>query len=141
MAALWQRICVITGGIISVGFGLWHLFVPYLYKWKSYMGDAPEELLRAVMATNFFMGLSLAILGAITILLSIRFYQHLSFVRIWMLVMSGLWLVRVIYQVVSPQGRMIPGLSWIMLCAFILTSLLFLIPAISSLIHVSNKPD
>jgi len=30
------KLLVIFGGVVSIGFGLWHLFVPKLWEWYSY---------------------------------------------------------------------------------------------------------
>ncbi|MBD3285486.1 hypothetical protein GF359_03550 [candidate division WOR-3 bacterium] len=74
----------------------------------------------------------MAILGAMSIVMAIWFADSLSLMRIWLWMMSGLWLIRVVYQIVKPQGRMIPGLSRIMQALFAATTLMFILPAIVS---------
>jgi len=124
------RVLAATGGAVTLGFGIWHLFVPSLYGWLPYLEAQPEELKRGILATNFFFGVSLSILGGWSIAVPTVFHEQELLNRRWLWTMTGLWAVRAGYQIVSPQGRMIPGLSAIMLAAFIATDLLFLVPAL-----------
>lgn len=48
-------VCQIAGGAVALGFGLWHFAVPSLHGWQSYVPDAPQSLVDAVAATNFFL--------------------------------------------------------------------------------------
>jgi len=120
---------VFIGGIITLGFGVYHFLVPSLY-WAGYMTSLPDELVRAILATNFFLSLSLSILGAFTLIIARRWTND-KLTRLWVWIMSGLWVVRAAYQVVYPQGQLIPGLAVIMEVLFILTALCFLIPAMT----------
>jgi len=49
-----NKILVITGSAISIGFGIWHLFVPRIWDWYSYIDPSATELVLAVRAINFF---------------------------------------------------------------------------------------
>ena len=53
------RILITIGSLISVGFGIWHFFVPKLWKWYSYIDSRAKELIVAVRAINIFFSLSL----------------------------------------------------------------------------------
>jgi hypothetical protein len=48
-----------------------------------------------------------------------------------------LWLTRVVFQLVYPQGSLVPGLQYGMLSAFVLVSLCYVI---SLLVIVARKP-
>ncbi len=126
----WLRIAVFIGGIITLGFGIWHFFVPTLYDWGSYMVLLPDELMRGILATNFFLGFSLSIVGALTIIMCIWLWKNLAVMRLWVWTMVLLWAVRFGYQALNPQGQMVPGLAVVMLIIFGLTDLCFLIPAL-----------
>ena len=53
------RILVIIGSSASIGFGVWHFFVPKTWKWFSYIDANATELVAAVRAINAFFSLSL----------------------------------------------------------------------------------
>ncbi len=124
------RISSIAGGAVSLGFGVWHLFVPELYGWNSYLEQHPPELKKAVNATNFFFGISLSLLGGWSILMPTFFKDSASANLAWSWTMAGLWTIRSVYQIFNPQGSEVPGLSIGMLIGFIVTDLLFLFPAL-----------
>lgn len=126
MTAL-EKILLIAGGSITLCFGVWHFFVPKTYNWFSYTPSIPSELKRAIEASNFFLSTMLVILGILTIYFAIR---EASEVKIIMITMSALWLTRTIYQIVEPQGSLIPGLSKTLTVLFFSTSLCFIIPLI-----------
>jgi hypothetical protein len=52
------RILVILGSSASIGFGIWHFFVPEAWKWYSYIDANATELVTAVRAINAFFSLS-----------------------------------------------------------------------------------
>jgi len=58
-----MKLLVIFGSVVSVGFGLWHLFVPELWKWYSYIDSNAKELIIAIRAINVFFSLSLILFG------------------------------------------------------------------------------
>lgn len=126
----WMRALALTGSIITFGFGIWHSVVPWLYGWFDYMPSVPDELINAIVATNFFLAVALVLLGALTIVVTIWQWQNLPSVKIILWVMSILWIIRVGYQIIRPQGKMVPGLSLIMLAIFSFTALCFLVPAL-----------
>ncbi len=121
------NVMIVVGGSITLCFGVWHFFVPKIYNWFSYTPSMPSELKRAIEASNFFLSTMLVILGILTIYFAIR---EASEVKIMMITMSALWLTRTIYQIVEPQGSLIPGLSVILAVVFFFTSLCFIIPLI-----------
>jgi hypothetical protein len=120
------RILALIGSIVTIGFGVWHFFVPRAYKWYGYIQTEVTELVRAVRAINVFFSLSLVLLGGLTIVFGFA-KQSTSFAfKAMLIVMCILWLTRVALQIVSPQGSMNIALQWGMLAAFTCASLLFL---------------
>jgi hypothetical protein len=42
------KILVLSGSFGSIGFGIWHFFVPEMWKWYSYIDVNATELVAAV---------------------------------------------------------------------------------------------
>ena len=122
-----EKILLVAGGSITLCFGVWHFFVPVKYNWFSYTPSIPSELKRAIVASNFFLSTMLVLLGIVTMYFAICEAKE---VRIILIIMSVLWFTRTIYQIVEPQGSLIPGLSEILTVLFFSTSLCFIIPLI-----------
>ncbi len=95
------------GSAASIGFGVWHFFVPRIWDWFSYMDASATELPVAVGAVNFFFSLSLVLFGLMNLLMAYGSANRYS-----MLVVLGatcvLWATRVVMQVIYPQGSMNP---------------------------------
>jgi hypothetical protein len=126
------NVCQIVGGAVELGFGLWHFAVPGLYRWQSYVPDAPESLVEAVSATNFFFSFSLSLMGAANIVMPLIADQNTPAGRYWLWTNVALWSGRAAYQVIKPQGSHDPALQWGMLAAFLLTDALFAAAACSA---------
>ena len=56
------KILVLFGNIASIGFGVWHFFVPRLWNWYAYIDIRATELVVAVRAINIFFSLALVLL-------------------------------------------------------------------------------
>lgn len=133
METLFQRICFISGGVITLCFGVWHLFVPSIHKWFSYVPDIPLELKNAITATNFFLSLSLILFGVLSLVSFHYFRTNASVMRLICLVLLVLWTARFVYQIFIPQGLMIPYLRYYLLIIFIIPTICFAISFMSYL--------
>ena len=122
------RMLVIVGGLVTLAFGIWHFFAPSLYHWFDYIPSAPAELIKTIVATNFFLSVTLVLFGTLAIVIAIWQWQNNSPVKIMLWVMSILWLVRAVYQLILPQGTAIPGLSIGMTAIFSSTAFCFIFP-------------
>ncbi len=123
---LLSKILTITGSLITAGFGLWHFFVPGIWKWYSYIKPEASELVIAVRAINVFFSLCLVLLGIVNILF-IYGNRTNKFSIITMLGVSCiLWITRVVFQIVYPQGTEIPVVRYGMLITFLFVFLCFL---------------
>lgn len=117
------KVLVSFGSISMIAFGIWHFFVPGIYKWYSYMSESAPELAVAVRATNVFFSLSLVLIGIVNI---IFVFAGNRFTLIVMLAMSCvLWVTRVAMQLIFPQGTINPALRYGMLAAFIVIFICF----------------
>ncbi|MHB1319492.1 MAG: hypothetical protein ACYCYF_12815 [Anaerolineae bacterium] len=131
------RILVSMGSLASIGFGVWHLFVPGVWKWYSYINAEATELVAAVRATNAFFSLSLVLFGLVNLLLIHGERSNRYAVIVVLSATSVLWLIRVAMQLAYPQGTLVPGLQVAMLLAFALVSLCYLVP----LLIVARPPN
>ena len=124
------RATEIAGGLITLGFGVWHFFIPSMFGWYDYLQDDPAELTRGVGASNFFLSLSLSLIGATSVASPSLFPDSSPANTAWLWANVCLWTARSIYQAVAPQGSQVPGLAQSMLAGFIVTDLLFIFSAV-----------
>ena len=127
------RILVMIGSSASIGFGIWHFFVPAAWKWYSYMDGNATELVAAVRAINAFFSLSLVLFGIVNILLIYGDKSNRYSIIVMLAATCILWLTRVAFQVIYPQGSLYPGLQYGMLSAFVIITLCYLISLLSML--------
>ena len=122
------KILVIIGSLSSIGFGIWHFYVPKVWNWYSFMDPKASELVVAVRAINVFFSLSLVLFGIINFLLIYANHANRYSIIVMLSATSILWLTRLLFQLIYPQGSLYPGLQYGMLAAFALIALCHLIP-------------
>jgi hypothetical protein len=122
------KILVTFGSIASIGFGVWHFFVPKMWKWYSYIDANATELIVAIRAINVFFSLSLVLFGIINILYVYGDRSNRYSILVMLAASCILWVTRSIFQLIYPQGTLYPGLQYGMLFAFIVISLCYIIP-------------
>lgn len=132
------KIFVILGSSASIGFGVWHFFVPRAWNWFSYIDINAKELVIAVRAINAFFSLSLVLFGLVNILLIYGDKANRYSILVMLAATCILWLTRVALQVIYPQGSLYPGLQFGMLSAFIFIFLCYLIPFLSLLLQKTS---
>jgi len=118
--ALLTKILMTLGSVASIGFGIWHFFVPRIWNWYSYIDRSAPELVLAVRAINVFFSLSLVLFGLMNLLMVYGQNANRYSVLIVLCATCALWAARVVMQLVYPQGSMNPALQYGMLLAFIL---------------------
>lgn len=121
------KVLVTLGSSISVGLGIWHFFVPQIWKWYSYIDGAATELVAAVRAINAFFSLSLVLFGVVNLLLVYGGRSNRYSVLVMLAATCILWVTRVVFQVIHPQGSLYPGLQYGMLSVFVLVTLCYLL--------------
>lgn len=122
------RILVTIGSSASISFGVWHFFVPTIWKWYAYIDGAATELVAAVRATNAFFSLSLVLFGIVNIFLIQAGRPDRYSIIVMLAATSILWLIRVVFQFIYPQGSINAVLQYGMLLVFIVVDLCYLIP-------------
>ena len=123
--SLLVKILVMIGSSASIGFGIWHFFVPKVWKWYSYIESNATELVAAVRAINAFFSLSLILFGLINIILVYGDRSNKFSIIVVLAATCVLWLTRVFFQIIYPQGSLYPGLQYGMLAAFIIIFLCY----------------
>ena len=127
------KILVMIGSSASVCLGIWHFFVPKAWNWYSDIDINATELVAAVRAINAFFSLSLVLFGIVNILLIYGGKSNRYSIIVLLAATCILWLTRVSFQVVYPQGSLYPGLQYGMLSAFMIVALCYIISFISLL--------
>ena len=114
------RILITLGSAVSIGFGVWHFFVPGLWDWYSYIDPSATELVVAVRAINVFFSLSLVLFGLMNLLLAYGPGDSRYATGVVLGATCILWSARVVMQIAYPQGSTSAVLQYGMLVAFVL---------------------
>ena len=130
------KILVTIGSIISIGFGLWHFFVPSIWNWYSYFDKTATELVLAVRAINIFFSLLLVLLGIANMLFVFRKLQDRFSTIVILSISTILWTTRIILQLVYPQGSQNSIIQYSMLLIFLVVLACF---ALALLLILFNK--
>ena len=130
------KLLVTVGSTASIGFGIWHLFVPKAWNWYSYIDARATELIVAVRAINVFFSLSLVLFGVLNLLFIYGGKANRYSIIVMLAATCILWLTRLVFQLIYPQGSLNPVLQYGMLSAFIVVNLCYLI---SLFVVVSQK--
>jgi hypothetical protein len=133
---LLAKVLVTIGSSASIGFGIWHFFVPKVWKWYSYIDANATELVVAIRAINVFFSLSLVLFGIVNLLLIYSDKSNSYSIIVILAATSIMWVTRSVFQLIYPQGSISPFLQYGMLSAFIIVSLCYII---SLFIMVSQK--
>jgi hypothetical protein len=132
------RILVAIGSLATIGFGVWHFFLPRVWRWASYIDPRAGELIVAVAALNFLFSLSLVLFGLMNILLVFGGGSDRRPIAVVLSASCLLWFARVILQVVSPQGSMNPLLQYAMLLSFLIV---FLCYSLALFLFLRRRPS
>lgn len=121
------KMLVTMGSTASIGFGIWHFFVPTIWKWYSYMDSTATELVLAVRAINVFFSLSLVLFGMVNLLLVYTNRSNAYSVTVVLAATCILWITRLVFQLIYPQGSMNPLIQYSMLAAFFVVTLCYVV--------------
>jgi hypothetical protein len=119
------RVLTTVGSIITIGFGMWHFFVPTIWHWHTYIDSKATELVRAIQAINIFFSLSLVLIGLMNIILIWSSESNRFSILIVLSASIVLWVTRSILQITYPQGSIKPFLRYGMLLTFLLVTVLY----------------
>jgi len=130
------KVLVTIGSVATIGFGIWHFFIPKIWKWQSYIDVNATELVLAIRAINAFFSLSLVLFGIMNLLFMYADKPNRYSIMVTLASSSVLWVTRVAFQIIYPQGSMNPTLQYGMLSVFIVV---FLCYAISLVIMLTRN--
>ena len=122
-----DKVLITIGSTASIGFGIWHFFVPRAWNWYSYIDPNATELIISVRAINVFFSLSLVLFGALNMLFIHGDMANRYSIIVMLAATSILWLTRSFFQLVYPQGSINPLLQYGMLAAFVSITLCYII--------------
>lgn len=132
------KIFVMIGNNASIGFGIWRFFVPKVWNWYSYIDVNATELVAAVRAIYVFFSLSLLLFGLLNMLFVIGSKANRYSIIVTLVATCILWLPRLVFQLIYPQGSLYTGLKYGMLSAFMILSLCY---AISLIFLLFQRPQ
>lgn len=130
------KILISFSSLASIGFGVWHFFVPRAWNWYSYIDVRATELIVAVRAINVFFSLSLVIFGVLNVIFILGGRANRYSIIVLLAATCILWLTRFVFQIIYPQGSINPTLQYGMLIAFAIITLCYLV---SLYISAANK--
>jgi len=121
------KILITAGSAVTIGFGLWHFFVPRIWNWYSYINPGATELVIAVRNINVFFSLCLVLFGIVNIIFISGNHSNRFSIIVMLSVTSVLWITRAVLQLVYPQGSFNPAVQYGMLALFIVVTVCFLV--------------
>jgi hypothetical protein len=124
------KVLVTIGSSASIGFGIWHFFVPGIWNWYSYIEKNATELVVAVRAINVFFSLALVLLGIINLLFIYGDKANRYSIIVMLAATCILWITRSVLQIIYPQGSMNVVLQYGMLALFIVVTLCYIVALI-----------
>lgn len=124
---LLAKILVTVGSTVSIGFGIWHFFVPKAWNWYSYIDAKATELVVAIRAINTFFSLCLVLFGIVNVLFVCGDRSNRFSIIVMLAATCILWITRVALQLIYPQGSVNPVLQYGLLSVFIIVLLCYLI--------------
>lgn len=121
------KILITAGSAVTIGFGLWHFFVPRIWNWYSYIDPGATELVIAVRNINVFFSLCLVLFGIVNIIFISGNHSNRFSIIVMLSVTSVLWITRSVLQLAYPQGSFNPAVQYGMVATFIVVTLCFLV--------------
>ncbi len=121
-----------------LGFGIWHFFIPRIWKWYDYIDPQATELVVAIRAINVFFSLCLVLIGIANLLMF--YFKSDVFSKIVILAISTiLWITRVTLQIVYPQGSQNFVLQYGLLATFSIVLSCFSISLFLVIVDPQNR--
>jgi hypothetical protein len=119
-----------VGLIISLGFGIFHFFIPDVFKWFSYIPDAPRNLVVSIKWTNYFFSLLLSGLSLLLLLFQRRVLEKDVMAIVFYIFMVIVWLSRVIITILLPFNGTYDLTFLIQVLIFLAVFIILLIPIV-----------
>lgn len=88
--------------IVSCMVGIWHFFVPYSFKWYSYIPNAPIEIYQSINYVNFCFSFLLTGISLLLLIVQKKLFSNMKELKIFYMFFVLVWLSRVIIQIIWP---------------------------------------
>lgn len=118
------------GLIISFGLGVLHFFIPHIFKWYSYIPDAPRSLIVSIDWLNFFFSLLLSGFSLLLLIFQNEIRKRLRGVFEFYVLFVMLWLARAVMTYMNPWNNDFQMIDKIQISSFSFIFLLLFIPMI-----------
>lgn len=135
---LFIRVILNLGLSISMLFGLWHFFIPYMFNWYSYIPNAPRAIIVSIDWINFFFSL---LLFGISVLLLIQQKQIINKSKntySFFGLLLTTWFLRIIITIIHPWNVEYRLIDIMQITVFIFILFLLITPF---LYYILNKED
>jgi magnesium-transporting ATPase (P-type) len=90
------------GLIVSMLFGVWHFFVPYIFQWYSYIPGEYENLIVGIDYTNFFFSLLLTGISLLLIVLGKKVFSGNKETLVFYGFLGFVWFCRTAITFIEP---------------------------------------
>jgi hypothetical protein len=124
-----MKILYLIGLLLSAGIGIWHFTAPYLYKWYSYIPDAPPEIIMSINYVNYFFSLLLTGVSIILIVLQKDVFAKNIVALIFYGFLVFVWLNRIVITILMPWPNNIPFTVGL-ICIFTIIFAIQLVPLV-----------
>lgn len=118
------------GLIISLGFGIFHFFIPSIFKWFSYIPDAPHNLIVSIKWTNYFFSLLLTGLSLLLLLFQGRILKKDAMAIIFYIFIVIVWLCRIFITIIIPFNGTYDLTFLIQILIFLAEFIILVIPIV-----------
>jgi len=123
-----MKILYIIGLLLSACIGIWHFTVPYLYKWYSFIPNAPIEIIRSIDWINYFFSLFLTGLSVILLVYKNKIFNKNKEILVFYGFLVFVWLNRIFITILLPMNYNVMFFG--QLIGFIIIFIIQLIPLI-----------
>jgi hypothetical protein len=97
-----RKLCCVIAGVLSLGMGGFHLFLPRIFNWSHAMRSAPDSIEWALLSLNVFWSVLILLTGALVVVLARRDWSEHAPGRLVLGALACYWLVHTLYLLVFP---------------------------------------
>lgn len=97
-----SKTLLVTGLILSSLTGIWHFFIPYMFKWYSYIPEAPRAVIVSVDWINYLFSLLLSGVSVLLLILVNEIFRKEKTALVFYVFLVFVWLNRIVLTIVHP---------------------------------------
>jgi hypothetical protein len=134
-----MRVLLNTGFAISLLFGVWHFFIPYMFQWYSYIPTAPRPIIVSIDWINFLFSLLLAGNSILLIINQKKIVKKEKSIFSFYLLLLLCWFARVVITFIDPWNQPFQFMDIIQITVFTIEFIILLIPCLYFFIRKSDS--